>query len=228
MKPIDNKNQTEEFGQLAKGVEYESEEIRKSAEVLIDSDGKPSKYREGLLRDIVKRTRNLDLIAQKVQSYIQTLTAANRMSSNTVALADVVRECIEKSKPDLEKHSTNVRVFVDSEIRVKMDAGIIRPILQELFANAISHNPPLSWIKIEAHSVMDEIVVTVKDCGTGISKDDLAKIFEKKSVPFSSKAQKIFGLPEIRQILQSYGHKIWANSAYGKGTTIYLTLPAAH
>ncbi len=155
------------------------------------------------------------------------MAAANQRIAGSVNLSDLVRNCLQKSAPALEKHSTNVRVYIDPEITVKMDAGVIGSILQELISNAVEHNPPLSWIKIEAHAVMDEIVVTVKDCGTGISKADLEVLFEKKSDPALKKNPKPFGLPEIRNVLRSYGQKIWANSAYGKGTTVYLTLPAA-
>ncbi len=217
----------QDWPRLARSIEIESDEIRKSAEVLGESDGKASKLMQGLLNDIVKRTKKLDDIAGKIYSYSDALIEAGQRSGSVANLSELVMECVRKAAPELEKHSTSVRVLVDPEAKVKMDPGVVRSILQELIANAVEHNPPLSWIKIEAHSVMDEIVVTVKDCGTGISKEDLEKIFEKKPAKSLKDINKVFGLPEIRNLLRSYGQKIWANSAFGKGTTIYLTLPAA-
>lgn len=212
---------------LKSEIEREASEIRESAAALLEADGKPSQYRLSLLKDIIKRTQALDILAGKLSHQVETFVKATATVEDAILLADFVKECIEKLKPELDLHMCSLRVFIEKDIMVKIDPNILRPILNELITNAIEHNPPMAWLKIEGHAVMEEIVMTVKDCGDGIPKENLAKIFlDAPSRKPKKENEKIFGLPEIKQMLQSYHQKIWVNSAVGKGTTFYFTLPA--
>ncbi len=63
----------------------------------------------------------------------------------------------------------------------------------------------------------------------GVSKENLAKIFEKFKQVGDTLTDKPkgtgLGLPICKQIVEHYGGKIWAESGEGKGSTFYFTAP---
>ena len=73
------------------------------------------------------------------------------------------------------------------------------------------------------------IILSVADCGPGISQQDLPHIFEKyfRASAARTKEGLGIGLYATRLLVQAHGGRIWVNSALGEGTTFYVALPAA-
>ena len=69
----------------------------------------------------------------------------------------------------------------------------------------------------------ESIKVAVTDCGTGLSGDNLDKIFQ----PFytSKKDGLGIGLSICRSIVEAHGGRLWAENNNGTGATFYFTLP---
>ncbi len=75
-------------------------------------------------------------------------------------------------------------------------------------------------------------MITVKDTGIGIPKEDMDNLFEK-TFERSQEAEKTFvlgrgiGLYLAGHIIEAHNGKIWAESdGEGKGSTFYIELPA--
>jgi two-component system, OmpR family, sensor histidine kinase VicK len=77
----------------------------------------------------------------------------------------------------------------------------------------------------------DGIVVSVRDFGPGIPKNDLRKIFGRfyRVADNSSGKQAVsgigLGLYISSGIIKQHGGKIWAESRLGKGSTFSFSLP---
>jgi signal transduction histidine kinase len=100
-------------------------------------------------------------------------------------------------------------------------------VFQNLIGNAIKYrgkDPPL--IVIEAAKMAGEWQVTVRDNGVGFEQEYVAQIFEPfrrlhgAAIPGSG-----IGLATCKRIIERLGGKIWAESAPGKGSAFYFTLP---
>jgi signal transduction histidine kinase len=69
-----------------------------------------------------------------------------------------------------------------------------------------------------------EVIVSVKDSGSGIDPEILPRLFSK----FASKSSKGTGLGLYisKSVIEDHGGKIWAeNNADGKGATFSFSLP---
>ena len=70
----------------------------------------------------------------------------------------------------------------------------------------------------------DEVLISIKDTGTGIDPDIMPRLFTKfisKSVAGTG-----LGLFISKSIIEAHGGKIWAeNNADGKGATFAFSLP---
>jgi PAS domain S-box-containing protein len=69
----------------------------------------------------------------------------------------------------------------------------------------------------------EEAVIEVSDTGTGISEEDLARIFH----PFftTTKGGTGLGLPAVRRIVRAHGGRVEAKSTVGEGSTFTMHLP---
>jgi two-component system phosphate regulon sensor histidine kinase PhoR len=87
-------------------------------------------------------------------------------------------------------------------------------------------------IRLSARHRAGEIELAVRDDGTGISKDDLPRIFERfyraDKARSSDKVRGTgLGLAIVKHIAQLHGGRVEAESELDKGTTIRVVLPSA-
>ncbi|MBI4691597.1 MAG: hypothetical protein HY754_15235, partial [Nitrospirae bacterium] len=75
----------------------------------------------------------------------------------------------------------------------------------------------------------DFIEISVIDTGTGISKEDIGKVFEKFKQLSNTLADKPkgtgLGLPICKHIIEHHGGRIWVESELGKGSNFSFSLP---
>ena len=73
------------------------------------------------------------------------------------------------------------------------------------------------------------VVIGIKDEGVGIPKSNLKKIFERFYRVDKARARNIggtgLGLSIAKEVVSAHGGDIWAESEFGRGTTIYFTIP---
>lgn len=91
---------------------------------------------------------------------------------------------------------------------------------------ASEHSNWERWDYVDSLGLKEYIEIRITDTGSGISKDDLAKIFEPF---FSTKGQKGtgLGLAVIWGIIDNHNGTINVDSELGKGTTFIIRLPLA-
>lgn len=80
-------------------------------------------------------------------------------------------------------------------------------------------------VTITARQEGNQVWVSVKDAGMGISSEIMPRLFSKFSVD-KEKGGTGLGLFIAKNIIEAHGGKIWAeNNADGKGATFTFTLP---
>ncbi len=123
---------------------------------------------------------------------------------------------------------------------VEVDEVQIKQVMHNLFLNAIEAMPSGGGIIIKAENYMVSerdnlpirngkfVKVYIKDSGIGIKQKDLTRIFD----PYYTTKQMDFhkgvglGLSLCYSVIKRHEGHIWAESEEGKGTTIYLLIPA--
>ena len=75
----------------------------------------------------------------------------------------------------------------------------------------------------------DRVLINITDTGIGISADDLSHIFQKFYRADNSDTREIggtgLGLYLVKQRVEAMGGRVWAESAFGEGTTFFVSLP---
>jgi PAS domain S-box-containing protein len=115
--------------------------------------------------------------------------------------------------------------------RVLADRIRIERILVNLIDNAIKYSPRGGKITISAGRAEDQLILSVKDCGIGISPEGRAKLFERferLDVPSEYGIEGVgLGLNVCRLLVEAHGGQIWVESEPGKGSTFSFSLPLA-
>ncbi len=111
---------------------------------------------------------------------------------------------------------------------MQLDKKLLRNIMLNLISNAIKFSPEGKAIEITSSRNKSDIVITVKDNGIGISKDDQKHLFERFFRGHN--AMNIqgtgLGLNIVMKYVELMGGKIDFNSVENKGTKFTLTFPA--
>jgi signal transduction histidine kinase len=123
---------------------------------------------------------------------------------------------------------TSVEVVLDLPDNlpdVFADPRQVEQILGNLVVNACQAMGAGGKLTISAKEKMEIVAIAVKDTGTGITREDLNKIFEPL---FSTKAKGIgLGLAVSRKLAGANSGRIEVESELGKGSTFTLYVPVS-
>ena len=103
-------------------------------------------------------------------------------------------------------------------------------VFQNLIGNALKFNRT-DFVEVIVDSYIEngDYVFMVKDNGIGIDEENIDRIFlvfQRLHTHQEYEGTGI-GLSITKKIVERYGGKIWVESALGKGSTFFFTLPKA-
>ncbi len=162
-----------------------------------------------------------------------------RAESGTVQLCGVrstvvtiLAQCVAMSRPLAERKQMRLSFSQEGKPQlVLLDAIKISKVFNNLIQNAIQYCPPGARIKVRLSRGEGAVLVTVSDNGPGIDPAGLRTLF----TPFqknrrrgdSDQSGTGLGLAIAKHAVDLHGGRIWVDSEVGKGTTFYVSLPAA-
>lgn len=182
-------------------------------------------------------------------SLINDLLDLSRLESGIIQvkkteenIAQIAYRCIEAQRPLAEEKNIALSLQSAPDLpTIKVDKDLIRQVFQNLIGNALKFTPPQGKITVEVKAVypleeqaasggmINHIEVTVADTGMGLKPGDLSKIFEKfyqvnRGQDVQTKGTGL-GLSICKQIIESHGGRLWAESdGPGQGSRFYFVL----
>jgi len=146
-----------------------------------------------------------------------------------IQLTDFVQKVFDRMKEMAQLNNISLVHQIKENATVFADPKMLISVLQNLISNAIKHTHPGGEIKISARRKETKIIVQVKDSGTGMSNKILEKLFKPQLKTLSNPRKENkgagIGLLLSKGFLERNGGKLWVESAEGKGTTFYFSLP---
>ncbi len=114
---------------------------------------------------------------------------------------------------------------------IEVDPQRMQQVLGNLVANSLRHTPPGGTIQLRATPQGPRVQLVVADTGGGIAPDELPHIFDRFWRSDRARSRQGsgagLGLAIARQLIETQGGQINAQSQLGQGTTITITLPLA-
>ncbi|MDT8862803.1 cell wall metabolism sensor histidine kinase WalK [Alkalihalobacillus sp. MEB130] len=154
-----------------------------------------------------------------------------KLSFQTVDIGLFLHEIVDRFEMIAEERDiTFVRKISSKPTYVKMAADKMTQVLDNVISNAMKYSPEGGNITIALLHQGDELQISIADQGMGIPRESQTKIFDRFYRVDKARARSVggtgLGLAIAKELIHAHKGEIWAESVYGKGTTIFFTLPA--
>jgi two-component system phosphate regulon sensor histidine kinase PhoR len=155
--------------------------------------------------------------------------AADSTELVSVEVADLVEDTLQGFRPTIATHEFDLTVDLPPDLpQVSVDRPALIQALENIVDNAIKYSGVTRRLSVSARATGRNVTLTIKDSGSGICRQDLARIFERfyrgRNVSTSGSG---LGLPIAKRIVESHGGQIDVRSEVGVGTEVDVTLPTS-
>jgi signal transduction histidine kinase len=199
---------------------------------LIISDKNASKRVKDWAKVSLRNTERLLRLVNDILDVSRLDTDTMKFEMEKINPVEILKEIIEDMKPVVEKKGLKFFVKISKELpNIMGDKHRLPQVLKNLMVNAVKFTDNGS-ISVEAEKKSDHILISIKDSGIGISKDELNKIFNKFYQAYTGDDRKNegtgLGLFICKEIIQKHNGEIWAESQLGKGSKFVIKMPYLH
>jgi two-component system, OmpR family, sensor histidine kinase VicK len=145
-------------------------------------------------------------------------------------IVELVKEVIETHRVTSNDHHIHFPTQ-EQPVGVDLDKLRIEQVLNNLIHNALKYSPANTTVTVAVsrQAELNEVVVSVRDEGYGIPKEQQPRLFERFYRVQTEQNKTIkgtgLGLYISSQIVKQHGGRIWFESEFGKGSTFYFSLP---
>jgi two-component system NtrC family sensor kinase len=213
------------IGLLAAGVAHEVNTplaVISSYSQMLRKEISPEDSRNRLLEKITKQTFRASEIVNNLLNF-------SRTSATEFAEVDI-HQVITETISLLEHQFKTLRIRVERELKADCpttfgNAGKLQQVFLNLFVNARDAMPEGGELRILTDAAESKIEVLVQDTGTGISGENIRKIYDPFFTTKSAGKGTGLGLSVSYGIIQEHGGSISVESKPGVGTSFRLELP---
>ena len=201
--------------------------IRGLAEVTLTT-GKSAADLEAIAASTIEECdRLLDMI-NTMLTISKTEAGVEKVSHGKVDIAALVHDACELFEPLAEEKNVALSCRAREKTIVSGDARMLQRMLANILDNAVKYTPSGGEVEVLlAVNEQNEIVISFRDTGIGISQTDLPHVFERfyrcdrsRSLPGTG-----LGLSLARAIARAHGGDITVMSALDQGSSFTITLP---
>ena len=194
-------------------------------EALLDGVAEPTPAELSSLRDEVLR------LARMVDD-LQTLAAADAAALNLARQRCDLADLAAAGADSLARRFEAAGITLDRRLAatpVLADPHWLHQLITNLLTNALKFTPAGGHVTVSTSRSGAEAVLQVTDTGTGISAEDLPRIFDRfwRGPQATQISGSGIGLAVAAEVAQAHGGRLTASSEPGHGTQITLTLPGA-
>jgi PAS domain S-box-containing protein len=164
--------------------------------------------------------------AAEIIERLRSLYRRSAPQRELLHINDVIREMIPLLRHEADRHSVAIRTELDSTLPPSTaDRVQLQQVLLNLMLNGIEAMKDTGGeLTVKSSGTEDsQILISVIDSGPGVPVQEAERIFEAF---FTTKSQGTgMGLSISRNIVESHGGRLWANTHAGRGATFHFTLP---
>ncbi len=177
-----------------------------------------------------RHSKRLGLLVEDLLTLAQLESGHSTLQLSHINLGKLFGDVVRDLEKKFAEKRLNVIVDVPVELpAIRADEARLQEIVDNLLDNAVKYSRENGEIRLQAEPRGDEIALSVRDSGIGISKEDLPHVFERFYRVDKARDRELggtgLGLAIVKHIAQTHGGRVEAQSELGKGTTIRVLLP---
>ena len=177
-------------------------------------------------------TRLLSRLVDDLRELAQAEAGQLQLNVGSIELRPVIESTAEAFNALAAEKQVAIGLQVLDELRpVKADSARVAQVLRVFVSNALRHTPAHGAITISAVTLPNQVGVSVQDTGDGIAPNEIPFVFDRFWRGDKSRARETggsgLGLAIAKQLIESQGGSIGAESTLGQGSRFWFTLPTA-
>ena len=180
-----------------------------------------------LLAKVANQMERLTGLLNSFANVYKAQSGKIEIHKEQVNISKLVHEVVEAFQYTTTTHDLHIKGDIKREIQG--DKERLHEVLINLIINAIKYSPNANKVIIKLVEKPKEVVISVKDFGFGISKEEQKKVFERFFRVKGKTENQIeglgLGLYLVSEIIKQHGGKIWVKSILGKGSTFAFSIP---
>ncbi|WP_159500864.1 cell wall metabolism sensor histidine kinase WalK [Microbacterium sp. 18062] len=197
-------------------------------ELAVDDPAVPERARKNL--EVAERNaaRLLGIVSDILTASSRSEMSADlTISQQDIDIADVVRASGESWEPTASERAIEIEMSGIRPAHAYADPLRIRQVIDNLVSNAVKYNRDGGQVVLTTQSDGLSTVITVRDTGIGLSRDELSRVFERFFRADDTFAGTGLGLSISRELVRAHGGDIAVTSTPGVGTSFSVHLPAS-
>ncbi len=173
---------------------------------------------------------NLLMLLNDILDFSKIEAGALILENIPFNLNDSITQAMNLLRPQADKKRIDARLHIDSDVPTYIygDPGRLRQIIINLLGNAIKFTDK-GHVSLAARMQEEALYISVEDTGTGIPSHKLGEIFEKFTQADTTVTRKYggtgLGLAITKQLVALMKGEIGVESAEGKGSTFWFSIP---
>lgn len=217
-------NMTHEFKTPLATIKISSEVLKNPN--IVNNPERLLNYATIINNECMHLTNQVERVLQMAKSQKETIT----LNKELFELAPQLEEIIDKTyKPLIRSRGGLIDLKVEPGLTLEADKLHFKNVIVNLLDNAIKYCKEVPEIHIEASLERDQIKISIRDNGIGMSKENLKNIFNKfYRIPTGNLHDvKGFGLGlnYVKLIIRQHGGDIKVQSELEKGSEFCIFIP---
>ena len=183
------------------------------------------------LSPVLEETRLLARLVDDLRTLALAETGALKLEREPTDLGALTAETVASFQGEAVDAGVSLVAEVEPHLpAIHVDAVRIRQVLENLVVNALHYTPRSGEIHVTCRAGSGAagdrgVVVSVRDTGPGISREDLPHVFDRFYKSRDSRGSGL-GLAIARNLVAAHGGEITVESEPGHGTTFRVALPS--
>lgn len=205
--------------------------IKGALYLLVSGDIKEKKEQQEMLKHSYEYTERLIVLVNDLLNASSVEEGRFDYHFEKTDITDLLSAVINKYKEQADAKSISLKLFVKNNLSdVVLDSEKIKLSIGAIIDNALTYTPKHGNVEVScAFSKDDTVVISIKDTGIGIPKDQHKKMFSKffradNALRVDTEGNGL-DLFVAKNIIAKHQGKIWFESSEGVGTTFYIEIP---
>lgn len=191
--------------------------------------GSLNEGQENLLNRANKRSAKLIFYVRSLLD-ITRLKLTKELKMQDFDFSALIHEIVEHTISMAKNKQITFEVDIDTNISTIKGVRIyIYETICNLLTNSVKYTNKGGKVNLKVQGKGDSLLITIKDTGMGIPKDELPHIFEEFYRAQNARQQERqgtgLGLSMAKQVIEMHNGRIWIESKEGKGTKVFIELP---
>ncbi len=196
---------------------------------------------DGAMNDPDQAIRFLEIIGNHVDrldaiiedlldlSRIEQEAGSNKMVLKKAPVKDALQAAVQLCRDKAEEAGIPIELRCEDGVLAEINSRLLERAFVNLLDNSIKYSGEGNAVRIEVAATDEEVTISFKDSGIGISREHLPRLFERFYRVDKGRSRKLggtgLGLAIVKHVVQAHRGRVSVESMPGRGSTFRIHLP---